>query len=62
MAIPFGVGVGDFIAVTSLVSSAANALNSSRGASSSFHELINELYSLESALICVGQLQLDDAK
>ena len=61
MPIPFGVGVGDFIATIGLVRDVINALSSSGGASASYQELIQELYSLERALLRVKQLQLDES-
>lgn len=60
MPVGFGFSVGDFLAALSLVGTVIDALRESSHASSSFRSLINELYALESALLRVKRLDLDD--
>src|SRR5687768_14416780 len=63
MPVGFGFSIGDFLAVLRLVGAVIDALRESCYASSSFRSLINEineLYVLESALLRVKRLDLDD--
>lgn len=59
MSVGFGFSVGDFLATLKLVGTVIDALRESSDARSSFRSLINELYSLESALLRVNRLDLD---
>jgi hypothetical protein len=61
MPVGFGFSVGDFLAVLRLIGAVIDALRESSYASSSFRSLINELYALESALLHVKRLDLDDS-
>ncbi|KAF2677018.1 hypothetical protein K458DRAFT_447159 [Lentithecium fluviatile CBS 122367] len=60
MPVGFGFSVGDFIATLNLVHDAIEAINDARGSSASYRALIRELYVLESALLRVKNLQLED--
>lgn len=62
MSVGFGFSVGDFIAVLKLVGTVIDALRESSSASTSFRSLIAELYALETALLRVNRLDLDDAQ
>ena len=59
-AISFGFSVGDFLAALDLVATVIDALRDSGNASSQNRELLRELYSLETALIRVKRLDVDD--
>lgn len=50
MPIPFGVGIGDFIAGIGLLKEALGAFSDTKGARASFREVAQELSSLQSAL------------
>ena len=56
----FGFSVGDLLAALDLVVTAIDALRDSGNASSQNRELLRELYSLETALIRVKRLDVDD--
>lgn len=56
----FGFSVGDFIAALQLVASVIDAVRDSRGSGPEYRELINELYALETALLQVKQLELEE--
>jgi hypothetical protein len=56
----FGFSAGDFIAAISLVGKIIGALNNINGAASEYKELISQLYTLESVLIQVKTLQVED--
>ena len=58
MATPFGFSVGDFLATLELVHDVIEALKASGGSSAEFVELMNELYSLERALLQVKHLNV----
>ena len=60
MSVGFGFSAGDFIAAISLIGKVVQALDNSKGARHEYKELIDELYTLESALICVKCLQVED--
>lgn len=63
MPVPFGFEVGDFIAALELVGTINNALRESGGSGSEYRELVNQLsqlYDLETALLQVKQLELED--
>lgn len=61
MSVGFGFSVGDFLAALDLIGTIIDALRQSSHAGSSFRSLINELYTLESALLRVKRLELDDS-
>ena len=60
MSVGFGFSVGDFLAALRLVGTVIDALRESSHASSSFRSLLNELYALESVLLRVKRIDLDD--
>ncbi|KAL2812401.1 hypothetical protein BJX63DRAFT_247942 [Aspergillus granulosus] len=60
MAVGFGFSAGDFVAALKLVKTVIDALRESSQASTSFCSLINELHALESAIIRVKMLDLDE--
>lgn len=55
----FGFSVGDFIAALELVGTVIQSLREAGGAKSEFHELVQQLYGLETALLRVKQLEFD---
>lgn len=62
MSVGFGFSVGDFIAAINLVSNIVDALRETGDSGSSYRSLITQLYSLESALLQVKRIHLDDAE
>ena len=60
MALPFGFSAGDFIAALELVGTVADALRASGEARSDYRELLRQLYSLETALLQVKRLDVED--
>jgi histidinol dehydrogenase len=62
MSVGFGFSAGDFISALELVTTVVNALRESGESSTEYQALIKQLYTLESALIRVKQLELDDAQ
>jgi hypothetical protein len=60
MAVPFGFSAGDFIAALKVVKDVIDALRDSGGAGAEYRELIDELYLLETALLEVKRVELDD--
>lgn len=56
----FGFSVGDFIAALELVGTVVNALRESGGSGPEYRELVSQLHSLETALLQVKQLELDE--
>jgi hypothetical protein len=62
MAVAFGFSCGDFIAAVELVTTVVNALGQSSEASEEYRELVRQLYSLETALLQVKGLLLDDTQ
>lgn len=56
MSVGFGFSAGDFIAALKLVGTVIDALRDSGEVSTDYHELLHELYSLETALIHVKRL------
>ena len=62
MAVGFGFSVGDFIAALELVSTVIDALRDSGTASTEYRELLRQLYSLETALLQVKRLEVEDAQ
>ena len=61
MSVGFGFSVGDIIAALQLVSTVIDALHDSGEASAEYRELLRQLYSLETALLKVKQLEIDDS-
>ena len=62
MSAGFGFSTGDFIAALELVSTVLNALRESGGSSTEYQALISQLYTLETALLRVKRLDLDDVQ
>jgi hypothetical protein len=62
MSVGFGFSAGDFIAALELVTTVVNALRENGSSSAEYQALISQRYTLESALIRVKQLRLDDAQ
>jgi hypothetical protein len=60
MSVGFGFSVGDFLAALKLVGTVIDALRESSQAGSSFRSLLDELYALESVLLRVKRLDLND--
>jgi hypothetical protein len=56
----FGFSAGDFIAALSLVGTVISAIRETGGSKSEYQELVHELYSLETALLRVKQLELEE--
>jgi hypothetical protein len=56
MPVPFGFSVGDCISVCILIKDAIQALDSSRGSSAEYQEVIRELWALDRALLEVVNL------
>jgi hypothetical protein len=50
MPVPFGVGVGDFIAGINLLKEVLGAFSETKGARASYRQVVHELSSLQSAL------------
>jgi hypothetical protein len=59
MAVGFRFSAGDFISALSLV---ATALRESGESSSEYRALVNQLHTLESALLRVKTLEIDDSQ
>jgi hypothetical protein len=62
MSVGFGFSVGDFIAALELVADVIDALRESGEASKRYRELVRQLDSLESVLLRVKRLELDEAQ
>ena len=60
MSVGFGFSAGDFIQALGLVRTVINALRESNGAGPEFRELTQELSTLESALLLVQGIELDE--
>lgn len=58
----FGFSAGDFISALSLVNTVITSLRSAGGSSAEYQSLISQLYTLESALLRVKHLELDDSQ
>jgi hypothetical protein len=56
----FGFSAGDFIAALQVVGTLISALRESTGASAEYRELVRELNGLETALLRVKQLELEE--
>ncbi|KAF2279505.1 uncharacterized protein EI97DRAFT_492106 [Westerdykella ornata] len=62
MSVGFGFSVGDFLAALRLVGTVIDALRESSSASSDYRDLLNELLHLETALIHVKRVELDESQ
>jgi hypothetical protein len=62
MSVGFGFSAGDFIAALELVTTVVTALRDSGGSSTEYQALISQLYTLETALLRVKRLELDDGQ
>ena len=62
MSVGFGFSAGDFLAALNLVSTVVDALRDSGESSTEYREIISQLFSLETALISVKRIELDDAQ
>jgi hypothetical protein len=62
MSVGFGFSVGDFLAALKLVGTVIDALRESSNSGPAYRELLNELYSLETALLCVKRIDLDEVQ
>lgn len=60
MSVGFGFSIGDFIAAIELVGTVVDALRSSGQAGAEYGELVCQLLSLESALIQVKKLEVEE--
>jgi hypothetical protein len=56
MAVPFGFSVGDFVSACILIKDVVQALDSSRGSSAEYQQVIRELWALDRALLEVVNL------
>ncbi|ETS76323.1 hypothetical protein PFICI_11710 [Pestalotiopsis fici W106-1] len=61
MTVPFGFSVGDFVAAIELVGTVIDAVQASGQTSQRFRDLIRLLFSLETALIQVKDIQLHES-
>lgn len=62
MSVGFGFSVGDFIAALELVATVVDALRESGEASKRYRELVRQLDSLETVLLRVKRLELDESQ
>jgi hypothetical protein len=62
MPVGFGFSVGDFLAALELVGTVIDALRESSHAGTNFQSLIQELYALETALLHIKRLDLDESQ
>lgn len=62
MSVGFGFSTGDFIAALELVATVIDALRDSGESSAGYQELISQLSSLQTALIAVNNVELDDVQ
>ncbi|KAK3385732.1 hypothetical protein B0H63DRAFT_449745 [Podospora didyma] len=62
MSVGFGFSVGDFLAALQLVGVVIDALRESSDSKAKFHELLSELYALETALLRVKRIDLDESQ
>lgn len=61
MSVGFGFSVGDFITALQLVGQVIDALREVGGAGQEHRELMHELYTLETALINVRRVEVDES-
>ena len=62
MSVGFGFSAGDFIAALNLVSNVIDALHETAGANAEYRELVRELLTLETALLRVKRIELEDSQ
>ena len=62
MSVGFGFSAGDFIAALNLVNTVVASLRDAGGSSAEYQSLISQLYALETALLRVKRLELDDSQ
>jgi hypothetical protein len=62
MSVGFGFSVGDFLAALKLVGTVVDALRETSHSSAAFQALVVELYALQTALLHVKQLDLDESQ
>lgn len=62
MSVGFGFSAGDFIAALNLVTTVLKSLRDAGGSSAEYQSLISQLYALETALLRVKQLEVDDSQ
>ncbi|KAH6617481.1 hypothetical protein F5144DRAFT_393368 [Chaetomium tenue] len=62
MSVGFGFSVGDFLAALNLVSTVIDALRDASASGAAYRELLAELFALETALLHVKRLDLDDGQ
>ena len=62
MSVGFGFSAGDFISALELVATVVDALRESGDSSTEYRELISQLFTLETALLSVKRVELDDAQ
>ncbi|CZR68083.1 uncharacterized protein PAC_17982 [Phialocephala subalpina] len=60
MSVGFGFSAGDFIAALQLVSTVIDALRDSGDSSNEYRALVSQLFTLETALLKVKRLEVDD--
>jgi hypothetical protein len=62
MSVGFGFSAGDFIAALKIVGTVIDALRNSGESSAEYRSLIEQLYTLESSLLGVKRLELDESQ
>jgi hypothetical protein len=62
MSVAFGFSAGDFLAAISLVGTVIDSLRASSSARVAYHELLSQLLSLETALIQIKRLEVEDVQ
>jgi hypothetical protein len=62
MSVGFGFSVGDFLAALRLVGTVIDALREASESGAAYRELLDELFALETALLHVKRLDLDDGQ
>ncbi|KAK3291594.1 uncharacterized protein B0H64DRAFT_409510 [Chaetomium fimeti] len=62
MSVGFGFSVGDFLAALKLVGTVIDALREASESGDAYRELLHELFALETALLHVNRLELDDGQ
>ncbi|KAL9611132.1 MAG: hypothetical protein Q9167_004212 [Letrouitia subvulpina] len=60
MAVAFGFSFGDFVGGILLVKDLINALQESKGGKADYRNLMNELYSLERAMVAIKEISLEE--
>ena len=62
MSVGFGFSAGDVIAALDLVTTIVSALRESGGSSAEYQALVSQLYTLETALLRVKRLEIDESQ